>query len=250
MNRVLLFIYFLLFSSVSGKAQLNKDSLYLGLKDGTVIKAKTLEVKSPFLAGSYLLVNGEQKHKANTVKFYRDLNGYYLNATTQNNSTEQFYQREFEGKLSLYSKISNTYNPSFGMGGFGGGGMGYGYGGNIGSNKAEFIQKGSESKLVNLNYKNLYDATKENEDCQPLLKQIKNIRTFSAISYGTGAALIIAGLAQTLNKNEQSGPPPYPDTSIKFSPLLFIGAAVAIIPAFATSSKKKKMLNVISIYNH
>lgn len=223
-----------------------KDSLYLGLKDGTVIKAKTLEVKSPFLAGAYLLVNGEEKYKATRVKFYRDLNGYFLNATTPNNPKEQFYQREFEGKISLYSKISQTYSP-----GFGGSAdtYGTGFGGTIRSNKAEFIQKGSESNLVNLNYKNLYNATKENEDCQVLLKQIKNIRTFSAISYGAGAALIIAGLVHTINKNEQSGPPPYPDTSIKFSPLLIAGAVVAIIPTFTNRSKRNKMLNVISIYN-
>lgn len=247
-------VFFLVFSSIITKAQLHKDSLYLGLKDGTVIKAKTLEIKSPFLAGSYLLVDGTVKHKANTVRFYRDLNGYFLNATTSNNSKEQFYQREFEGKLSLYSKISTSYSPGFGVGaggigtqgpGFGG----FGFGGGVRTNKAEFIQKGTESHLVTLNYKNLYHATKDNEECQVLLKKINNLRTFSAIGYSAGTALIIAGIANTINKNKQSGPPPYPDTSIKISPLLIAGAIVAIIPTFTTGAKRKKMLNVISIYN-
>lgn len=250
----LAFIYLILFLSVSTQAQVNKDSLYLGLKDGTIIKAKTLEIKSPFLAGSYLLVNGSIKHPAKTVRFYRDLNGYFLNATTSNNSQEQFYQREFEGKLSLYSKLSTSYSPGFGVGtgGFGTG-MGYGYGagfgGGVRSNKAEFIQKESESNLQTLNYKNLYNATKDHEECLVLLNQLKKLRTFSTITYSAGAALIIAGIANTINRNEQTGPPPYPDTSLKISPLLIAGAVVAIIPTFTISSKRKKMLNVISIYN-
>lgn len=256
MYKVLALIYLIFFLSGSthAKAQVNKDSLYLGLKDGTIIKAKTLDVKSPFLAGSYLLVDGTVKHLANTVRFYRDLNGYFLNATTSKNSKEQFYQREFEGKLSLYSKISTSYNPGFGVGtGSFGTGIGYGYGvgfgGGVRSNKAEFIQKESESNLQALNYKNLYNATKDNEECYILLNQIKNLRTFSTITYGAGAALIIAGIANTINRNEQTGPPPYPDTSTKISPLLIAGAIVAIIPTFTISSKRKKMLNVISIYN-
>ncbi len=248
MYKTLAFISLLFFFVFSAKAQI-KDSLYLGLKDGTFIKAKTLEIKSPFLASSYLLVDGTEKHKSNTVRFYRDLNGYFLNATTAKNSTEQFYQREFEGKLSLYSKISQTYSPGFGVGGFGAGGMGYGFAGSLRSNKAEFIQKESESNLLTLNYKNLYDATKDNEECHVLLHQIRNLRTFSTVSYGAGAALIIAGIANTISRNEQSGPPPYMDTSIKISPLLIAGAIVAIIPTFTIGSKRNKMLNVISIYN-
>jgi hypothetical protein len=252
-HKAFVFIVFFVSSSIITQAQLHKDSLYLGLKDGTVIQAKTLEIKSPFLAGSYLLVDGTVKHKANTVRFYRDLNGYFLNATTSNNSKEQFYQREFEGKLSLYSKISASYSPGFGVGvggmGTRGGFGGVGFGGGVRANKAEFIQKGTENNLETLNYKNLYHATKDNEECEVLLKQINNLRTFSTIGYGAGAALIIAGIANTINKNEQSGPPPYRDTSIKISPLLIAGAVVAIIPTFTTGAKRKKMLNVISIYN-
>lgn len=232
------------------KAQTNKDSLYVGLKDGTIIKAKTLEVKSPFLANSYLLVNGTEKHKVNTVRFYRNFDGYFLNATSSNNSTEQFYKREFEGRLSLYSKISHTYyGPGVNVGGYSAGGFGY-YGGvGMTSNKIEFIQKESQNNLEILNYKNLYNAVGDNEDCKILLNKINSIRTVNTISYTAGGALIIAGIAQMINKNKNSGPPPYPDKSIKISPLLIAGVVVAIVPAITNISKKKKMLNVISIYN-
>ncbi|ADY53447.1 hypothetical protein Pedsa_2908 [Pseudopedobacter saltans DSM 12145] len=250
MNRILLTLFTFLFICSVSRAQSADDSLYVGLKNGRIIKAKTLELKSPLLAESYLLVNETEKYKTNTVKFYRDLEGYFINASVDN-SNERFYKREFKGKISLYSKTYSSYNQSgLGMGGFGGntGGMMY-VGGVTTTNKVEFIQKGDRGGLEKLNYNNLYAAANNNVECVELLRKIKNLRTFSTISYSAGGALILSGIIHTVNLNENSGPPPYPDKKIRFSPLLFAGLGAIVVPSFTIGSKKKKMLKVISIYN-
>lgn len=249
MYRTLLVLFTSFLVSVYSKAQSTNDSLYVGLKSGKIIKAKTLELKSPLLAESYLLVNETEKYKANTVKFYRDLEGYFLNASVDG-SKERFYKREFQGKISLYSKI--YYSQSgMGMGTFGGNTFGGGmmYTGGVTSNKVEFIQKGTSGSLEKLNYKNLYAVAHDNVECTELLRKIKNLNTFSAISYGAGGALILSGAIHTASINKNSGPPPYPDKKIKFSPLLIAGLAAVIVPSFTIGPKKKKMLKVISIYN-
>lgn len=249
MYRTLLVLFTSFLVSVYSKAQSANDSLYVGLKNGRIIKAKTLELKSPLLAEAYLLVNETEKYKTNTVKFYRDLEAYFLNASIGSGS-ERFYKREFQGKISLYSKT--YYSPSsMGVGGFGGNAFGGGmmYTGAVTGNKVEFIQKGTGGSLEKLNYNNLYAIAHDNVECAELLRKIKNLNTFSTISYGSGAALILSGAIHTASMNKNSGPPPYPDKKIKFSPMLFAGLAAVIVPSFTIGSKKKKMLKVISIYN-
>ncbi|GEM_PF-2134578 len=249
MNKILLVLFTCLVICFGSKAKTANDSLYVGLKNGRIIKAKTLELKSPLFSESYLLVNETEKYKINTVKFYRDLEGYFLNDSL-GSSGERFYKREFQGKISLYSKT--YYNQSgMGMGRFGGNTFGGGTmytGGIMTSNKVEFIQKG-KGNLEKLNYKNLYAVTSDNGECAELLRKIKNLNTFSAISYGSGAALILSGAIHTASLNKNSGPPPYPDTDIKLSPMLIAGLVAVIVPSFTIGSKKKKMLKVISIYN-
>lgn len=221
-----------------------KDSVYIGLKDGTTLKAKNLSYKTPIFSRSYLLLNDTTKIAANTVRYYEDRSGYYLNASTAKSGKEEFYQRDVTGKISIYSKtyVSDTYNPSFGSPG-----VNYGRSWTHSRRVVELMQKDGSSELLPLTYKNLYKLTSDNEECLPLLKKIKSLSRASTYSYVGGIALFIAGGIQMIsdnNRNRESGNHP-----VSYNPVMIVGAGIGFLPLIFDASKREKIKKTLDIYN-
>lgn len=223
----------------------HKDSVYIGFKDGTTIKAKNLTYKTPIFSRSYLLLNDTTKIAASTVRYYQDKSGYYLNASTTKSAKEEFYKRDVAGKISIYSKtfVSDTYNPNFGA---------YGTNPNASSwnhsrRVVELMQKDGSSELLPLTYKNLYKLTSDNEECLPLLKKIKGLSRASTYSYVGGIVLFIAGGIQMIsdnNRNTEAGNHP-----VSYNPIMIVGAGVGFLPWIFNSSKREKIKKTLDIYN-
>lgn len=243
MKLLLLGFAFTLFVNLTAYSQ-HKDSLYIGLKDGTTIKAKNLTYKAPIFSRSYLLVNDTTKIAASTVRYYQDKSGYYLNASTNKFAKEEFYKRDVAGKISIYSKTyaSDTYNPSFGAPGP--------YNRSPWTHTrrvVELMQKNGSSELLPLTYKNLYKLTSENEECLPLLKKIKGLSRASTYSYVGGLALFVAGGIQMIsgnNRNTESGNSP-----LSYNPIMFVGAGFGLLPWVFNASKREKIKKTLDTYN-
>ena len=222
----------------------HKDSVYIGLKDGTTLKAKNLTYKTPIFSRSYLLLNDTTKIEASTVRYYQDRSGYYLNASTAKSGREEFYKRDVSGKISIYSKtyVSDTYNPSFGTPG-----ANYGNSWSHSRRVVELMQKDGSSELLPLTYNNLYKLTSDNVECLPLLKKIKSLSRASTYSYVGGIALFIAGGIQMIsdnNRNTESGNHP-----VSYNPVMIVGAGIGFLPWIFNSSKREKIKKTLDIYN-
>ena len=236
----------LIFSAQSAvySQSIHKDSLYIGLKDGTIIRAKKLVYKTPAFSADYLLLNDTAKIKTTTVQFYQNQSGYYLNAVTEKNKHEQFYKRTLTGKISMYSKtvVTDTYNPTFGAPGS------YGNGWTHSRRVIELMQKNGSPELLTLNYKNLYKLTSDNQECLPLLKKVKNLGRASTYCYVGGLGLFIAGGIQLLNsvgKSSNMGT----DHVVNYNPLLIAGGGISLIPLVLNLSRRDKIQKTLDIYN-
>jgi hypothetical protein len=243
--KILLLALSLTFGAHSLYSQsLHKDSLYIGLKDGTIIRANKLVYKTPAFAADYLLLNDITKIKPSTVQFYQNQSGYYLNAVTNKYKYEQFYKRTLIGKISMYSKtvVSNSYNPTFGAPGS------YGTGWTHSRRVIELMQKNGSAELLTLNYKNLYKLTSDNEECLPLLKKVRNLGRTSTYCYAGGLALFISGGVQMLNSVGNSSNQGT-DRAVSYNPLLLVGGGISLIPLVLNLSKRDKIQKTLDVYN-
>lgn len=222
----------------------HKDSVYIGMKDGTTIQGRKIIYKAPLFSTSYLLLNDSSKIPASIVKYYQDKSGYYLNATTRKVAREEFYKRTVAGKISLYSKtyISNSYNPNFGSPGPNNRIM-YTQSRRV----VELMQKEGSAELLPLTYKNLYKLTSDNEECLPYLKKIKGLSQVSTFTYIAASALFIAGglqMISTNNANTGTG-----NNRVSYNPLMIAGTGLGFLPWIFNSSKRDKIKKTLDIYN-
>lgn len=217
------------------------SKLQVGLKDGTILYPEVLKYKTPTFGETHLLLDKEEKIYPEQIRFYQDHTGYYVFDWIDPYHLERL-RRETQGKINMYSRVVNTYNPGMGMPGTPGATMG-----SFSSTKLEYFQKGSGT-LKEVNYDNLRSALADNAESMQRLDKVRSLKKLNTFAYVGGGALLVGGLIHMSNLNKQEGPPPY-DTSIKFSPLFFVGAAALAIPLFTGNVRKEKMREAIEIYN-
>ena len=217
------------------------STLQVGLKDGTILYPEVLKFKTPTFGENHLLVNKEEKLYPEQIRFYQDETGYYVFDWVDPYHLQRL-KREKQGRINLYSRVVSTYTPGVGMPGTPGATMG-----TFNSTKLEYFQKGS-SNLKEVNYDNLRSALSDNAESMKKLDKVRSLRKLSTFAYVGGGALLVGGLIHMSNLNKQEGPPPY-ETNMKFSPLVFVGAAALTIPLFTGNAKKENMREAIEIYN-
>lgn len=212
---------------------------YLQYQDGTEIFPSTLKYKSPVIGKQHLLIGGEKKVNIEEVKAYQDATGYYLFDYVSGYSRTRL-KRETVGKISTYSRTFSTYVP--GAPGMPGGNIGY-----FSNTKQSYFQK-EDQPIQPVNYLNLERAVRDNPQSMAHIEKHNALRKLSIWSYVGGGLLIIGGIAHMSQLNQQEGPPPY-NATIKFSPWLFVGAAVVTIPLFTNNTKNEQLQLAIKKYN-
>lgn len=213
----------------------------IGLSDGTTLYPTTLKYKTPAFGESHLLINKEQKITLDQVRFYQDDSGYYVFDRIDGNNRTRL-KREMEGRINTFSRMVSTYTPGVGVPGSPGATMG-----TFSSSKVEYYQKGN-GNIREINYENLRGALADNQASMAKLEKVKSLKRLNTYAYVGGGALLVAGLVHMGNLNKTEGPPPY-DATMKFSPMVFIGAAALTIPLFTGKSKREKLREAIEVYN-
>ncbi|WP_185152518.1 hypothetical protein, partial [Fulvivirga aurantia] len=64
-----------------------------------------------------------------------------------------------------------------------------------------------------------------------------------------GATLLVAGIIDTANTAKDNEDLPPSERDVSFSPLMFAGAAVVVIPLFTKGAKRQKMYKALEVYN-
>jgi len=228
-------LWTIVFLAIAPKSIAQDSSLIVGLKSGKVIHANQLKLKEPLLKSSYILVNESEKYPIQEVKYYQDQTGYYSWARIDAYGKEVKLKRELTGNVNTYSRLVSSYSYNE-------------FGGMYSTTKVEYFQKG-QNEINKINYENLSRALSDNAASASKLDETKSLKTLNVVAYVVGGGLLIGGLAHMNSLNQNEGSPPYEDTSIKFSPLFFIGAATLTIPLFTKSPMKRKLNEAIAIYN-
>lgn len=229
-----LFLFITLFGT-------NAQKLEVGLKNGDVLFPSSIKYKTPAFGSEHLLINGETKYAVDRVKYYQDESGYYIWDYIGLKGNVRL-KRELEGKINTYSRIVSSYSaPMYGP-------NGYGSGGSFSSSQVTYLQTGQDD-VRELNYDNLLSIVKDHQPSMIELDGIRKIQNWNGLAYGLGTALVIGGLIHMGNLNQQEGPPPFEDTTIKFSPLFFMGAAMFVIPLANREAKGRRLDNAVRLYN-
>lgn len=235
-----LITFLLITSTLLGLSQ-STNALIVGLADGTTLHPATLKYRTPTFGESHLLLNKERKISLDQVRYYQDDSGYYIFDRVDGYSQTRL-KREIVGRVSTYSRVISTYNPGMGMPGTPGATMG-----TFSSSKVEYFKKEDE-RLRKINYENLRGALADNQNSMAKLARVKSLKRVNTFAYVGGSALVVAGLVHMVNLNKTEGPPPY-DAEMKFSPLIFVGAAAFTIPLFTGKAKNDKLRGAIEVYN-
>lgn len=233
--RLVILIILISFNALGQNIEVIDTTLIVGLKNGRIIYANSIELKEPVFKPSYLLVNDNDKYDIKNISYYQDKTGYYLWSKIDGYSEDLRLKRELSGKINTYSRIATQYAHSQ-------------YGGTVSTVKIEYFQK-DKGEVRKINYENLNLALSDNTESKLKLKEVNRLRALNIISAVVGGGLIIGGVTHMQNLNKQDGPPPYEDVSVKFSPLFFIGAATLTIPLFTGKPRKQKMKEAIEVYN-
>lgn len=228
------------FLTIGVLAQSSDSTFVVGLKNGTIYYPGTLKMKTPIVGRAHLLLNKDQRIDLDKVKYYQDATGYYVFKNIDG-FRETRLKREVQGRVNTYSRIVDTYSPGFT------GPNGIYTPGNFNSAKLEYYQVG-DGGIYTINYENLSKALKNNPQSVASLKRVKSLKNLNTAAYIVGSALVVGGLAHMGSLNEKEGPPPY-DTTIKWSPFFFLGAATLTIPLFTKAPKQKRLREAIDAYN-
>ena len=210
----------------------------VGLKDGMLYSAYSVEQRSPLFGRSYLLLDGKQQVDFSDVGFYEDETGHYVRTTLPNSRRETTFRRDQTGRISLYSITTTQYSPAGGYGGYGR--LGYGglpYGG-YRTVKTEYFSK-DNGPVQDLNNRNLALATTDNAGAQQLLAQARRYQRGTIASYLVGGGLVVGGILQTIGPGGSSG----------ISPLFFAALPVLVVPVVLQSKQAQSQKQAIALYN-
>jgi hypothetical protein len=212
---------------------------FVELQNGERVYARKLQYKSPIFKQNFFLLDDSLKYAPESIKFFQNQEGFFARLNAGRRYSD-FAQREMTGRVSTYFVLRTDYNsmsPSIGVGmgryGYGG----YGYGGYPTQRKVYYFSK-DNAELVQMNYRNLRDALADNPGSLESLKQYKRSQNIQTAMYVVGAGLIFAGLQQSSGSN--SG----------YSPLLFIGLGVTILPTLIKFGRKDRLTEAIEVYNY
>ncbi|MGV3538653.1 MAG: hypothetical protein ACO1OQ_02520 [Rufibacter sp.] len=208
---------------------------YVELHNGERIYANRLQYKSPLFKQNYFLLDDSLKFAPETVKFFQSQDGFFARLTSGRRHSD-FAQREQAGRISTYFVYRTDYNYSPGVGI---GGYGYGYGGGYTTQRRVYYFSKDNGPLEPLSYKTLRTALADNPGSLESLQQYKRSQNIQTGMYIAGAGLMFAGFQQQTKSAQGS-----------YSPLLFVGLGVALLPQILKFVRKDRLSEAIDIYNY
>jgi hypothetical protein len=217
-------IVFILFPFLA----LGQDDNFILLDNNEKIVGHQIEYKAPLFVKPYLLVDGTKKYNLSTEVQAYQLNGtYYKKLIVTPYSKPTFYIRTAHGKIDAYTKTSSTTQ-------WNGGAM------STISNRWDYYSINNAS-VKKLRFRNIKKDLKGSSVAMKIIKEIKNLRVVSGIGYIGGTALIVGGVAASVNSTDEG--------NHGFPPSVIIGAVVFNINLFLLDHKRNKMIESIKAYN-
>ncbi|WP_066830409.1 hypothetical protein [Rufibacter ruber] len=243
MIKKLYFLFFFCWAVAEGAAAQQTSSgqpYFIELHTGERVYARRLQYKSPVFKQNYFLLDDSLRYAPETVKYFQSPDGFFARLNAGRRYSD-FAQREQPGRVStyfVYRTDYSSYSPGIGvgMGGMGMGGYGYGYP----TQRRVYYFSKDNGPLEPLTYKNLRVALSDNPGSIETLQQYKRGQNIRTGMYVVGAGLIIAGLQQQFNSGRNSG----------YSPLLFVGLGVSLLPQIIKLVKKDQLAHAIELYNY
>ena len=220
---------------------------FVGLMNGQKVYAKRVQLKNPFLKGSYFLLDDTLRYPLNSVKYYQNDNGYFLRISNPYDR-DDFAKRTISGRISKYyvskTYYNNMYGPYGGYGGYGYGGFG-GYGWGMPSSRNIYFFTKDDGELQSYNFNNLREALADNPGSVQLLNQYRKGKYVETGVSIAGAAILLYGMSQTFknyqNSQGQGG---------SVAPTVYVGAAVISLPWITGLFKKDKITQAVELYNY
>ena len=245
--RFLLFLILCL--PLGAMAQVGSDNdprtHFVGLTNGQKVYAKRVQLKNPFLKGSYFLLDDSLRFPLNSVKYYQNDNGYFLRISNPYDR-DDFAKRTISGRISKYyvSKTfyNNMYGPYGGYGGYGYGGFG-GYGWGMPSSRNIYFFTKDDGELQNYSYANLREALADNPGSVELLNKYQRGKYIDTGISIAGAAILIYGMSQTFKNYQNQG-------TGGVHPTVYVGAGVISLPWLTGLFKKDKITQAVELYNY
>ena len=228
--RLLLIFFFCLplFASAQVGSDNDPRTHFIGLQNGEKVYAKRVQLKNPFLKGSYFLLDDTLRYPLSSVKYYQNDNGYFLRIS------KYYVSKTF---------YNNMYGPYGGYGGYGYGGFGgYGYG--MPSSRNIYFFTKDDGPLQNYNFENLREALGDNPGSVALLNQYRKGKYVETGLSIAGAAILIYGMSQTFKSYQTS------QNGGSVAPTVYVGAAVISIPWISGLFKKDKITQAVELYNY
>ncbi|WP_205503601.1 hypothetical protein [Rufibacter psychrotolerans] len=250
MMKKLYFLAFFCWMAVEGAwGQQNVSSgqpYFIELHNGERVYASKLQFKSPVFKQNFFLLDDSLRYAPEAVKSFQSQEGYFARVNAGRRFSD-FAQRESVGRVSTYFVYRTDYSSyapgiGIGMGGYGGygygmGGYGYGYP----TQRRVYYFSKENGPLEPLTYKNLRAALSDNPGSLESLQDYKRGQNIQTGMYIAGAGLMLAGIQQQF-KGGTSSP--------SVSPLLLVGAGIALIPQIIRLVKKDKLSEAIELYNY
>lgn len=214
---------------------------FVELQNGERVYARRLQYKSPLFKQSYFLLDDSLRYAPENVKFFQSQEGFFARVNARRRYSD-FAQREQVGRVSTYFVYRTDYNAYNPVGvGVGMGGIGVGMGGGFGypTQRRVYYFTKDNSPLEPLTYRNLRTALADNPGSLESLQQYKRGQNIQTGLYIAGAGLMVAGLQQQFRGNNSG-----------YSPLLFVGLGVSLLPQILRLVHKDRLAEAIEIYNY
>jgi len=225
----------LLLSNVSrGQNQKHFTHLF----SGKTIYANNIE----YVSNSYFLID-EKKEKKETVKFFKNYDGFFANMKHLNFSgSSSFVKREIAGNINLFSRERITYTNMMGANGM----MMFNPSPNL--TISYYYNKGTFGELKKSNYKNLKIDLSDNIKSMVQLNKFKKVKQRETLLYILGSAVMTVGVVSLINKTGDVPENITPKTSGSFV-IIGVGFGTLITNYLTTKNKHDHIKNAINIYN-
>ncbi len=223
-----LLIMLFVFASIFIQAQSN---YYVILRNGKVIENFDINIKRPLFKKPYVEIGSDQKYDLFQVDKLNFRHGYYAVRELSSGRNSDLLEVETEGTISIFYqiKISSNYDPYMGYGMY-----------NSTARKVYYMEK-ERFLTQKLTVNNVSRAVQDHLPSLEFANKARNAGMITTAGYVAGLALTFTGLAQS-KVDPNTG-------NIKFSPLVFVGLGVSIIPLISGSHKEKNLFRAIMTYN-
>ncbi|MBI5216816.1 MAG: hypothetical protein HY960_13775 [Ignavibacteriae bacterium] len=230
---------------VSASVAAQQSTSFILLENGQTVNGK-VELKQPFLATPYLMLNDSIKHPLEEVKVYQNEDGYFAKVRSRANffttgvldlsSGEKFVKRTLTGRISLFEEQGSRF-----IGGHSfttstpGGSFTHTTPSSFQTYTLDYFSK-DDGDVLEVSISNLKKAM---EDNPVSMEYLNEYQTLGYVQYGLaigGLGMVVAGAATSTKEEFNTG-------------LVLGGAVVAVLSWIPKLIRDGKMEDAVRVYN-